>query len=705
MSYIVLSDRIKEISYSTGTTNLSLEGAARGFSSFGSAYSNNDTVFYAVTDGTDYEVGSGVYVTGVENQLVRFPLRSSNSNLIVDFSTGLKEVYVTYPATHSVYHGSGIKDLQPPEEGGVAFWISDNMVGYDDNFFWDSGVSRLGLRTSTPQYTIDIGGYGPDSNIQASGFLVGTSGVFFPEANNGDVSYPGGRQVVHFEPNDVLETDSALTLGFSGDVNQFAYLKDQAKGFVLAGPPSGCGEGCSPATPFFRPLTLEDIPNLDSLYATDGQLSDVSGVLENMIDEASGALNYKIVASGLNFLSTLSSASGAIDNKIDDVSGVLENQMITSGIQFLEDLSDVSGVLENMIIESGIQYLSILDTVSGIASSDAALSGILRNDLVFVSGLASSDLEVSGIFRNDIINLTSIVDQNSTDIDVVSGVLNSASGSLQNSIDTVSTDASGSIIDLNNNIIQIGSGNTEFNNLYVNLNNPDTSPPNSGIAVITRLREGNYVNDIRPTHFRIQNSGDGSRLLLDAFIDSGSLRGNTWGVVSLSDGAFRVYGYDIDIPATASGVIIGNDQVILDSGWAWENILPKSFIGVKVSGSFINGGSPDGFEVIDQFPISGHILTLDGTPSTASFPQEISFLDSQRNGISINASGDIGLDLDPQSITSKLDIRGDSIRIRNSGIVSSVNDPGYKGEIRWDDGFIYVCVANNTWKRASLSAW
>lgn len=30
--------------------------------------------------------------------------------------------------------------------------------------------------------------------------------------------------------------------------------------------------------------------------------------------------------------------------------------------------------------------------------------------------------------------------------------------------------------------------------------------------------------------------------------------------------------------------------------------------------------------------------------------------------------------------------------------------PGIKGQIAWDSGFIYVCTATNTWKKAALSS-
>lgn len=32
-------------------------------------------------------------------------------------------------------------------------------------------------------------------------------------------------------------------------------------------------------------------------------------------------------------------------------------------------------------------------------------------------------------------------------------------------------------------------------------------------------------------------------------------------------------------------------------------------------------------------------------------------------------------------------------------------DPGVAGDIAWDADFVYVCVANNTWKRAALAGW
>ena len=47
----------------------------------------------------------------------------------------------------------------------------------------------------------------------------------------------------------------------------------------------------------------------------------------------------------------------------------------------------------------------------------------------------------------------------------------------------------------------------------------------------------------------------------------------------------------------------------------------------------------------------------------------------------------------------------DTITIRNDNAPASASANGFKGEIRYDSNYIYVCVADNTWKRVALSSW
>lgn len=66
-------------------------------------------------------------------------------------------------------------------------------------------------------------------------------------------------------------------------------------------------------------------------------------------------------------------------------------------------------------------------------------------------------------------------------------------------------------------------------------------------------------------------------------------------------------------------------------------------------------------------------------------------------------TGNIGIGT--TSPATKLDINGDSLRVRNKKTINSSNAAGTQGEICWDDNYIYVCVASNTWKRAALGSW
>jgi hypothetical protein len=55
--------------------------------------------------------------------------------------------------------------------------------------------------------------------------------------------------------------------------------------------------------------------------------------------------------------------------------------------------------------------------------------------------------------------------------------------------------------------------------------------------------------------------------------------------------------------------------------------------------------------------------------------------------------------------TEQLDINGNGIRIRTARTPASAGASGNAGTIVWDTGYIYVCTATNTWKRAELLTW
>jgi hypothetical protein len=57
------------------------------------------------------------------------------------------------------------------------------------------------------------------------------------------------------------------------------------------------------------------------------------------------------------------------------------------------------------------------------------------------------------------------------------------------------------------------------------------------------------------------------------------------------------------------------------------------------------------------------------------------------------------------TLTTSLDIEADSVRIVTSAPPATAGAAGLAGQIAWDAGFIYVCVATNTWKRVAIATW
>ncbi|OAB31750.1 hypothetical protein PMSD_18365 [Paenibacillus macquariensis subsp. defensor] len=67
-----------------------------------------------------------------------------------------------------------------------------------------------------------------------------------------------------------------------------------------------------------------------------------------------------------------------------------------------------------------------------------------------------------------------------------------------------------------------------------------------------------------------------------------------------------------------------------------------------------------------------------------------------------------GVEKNVQTLETKatLDISGDnSIRIRRTHTPTSAIDTGKTGDICWDANFMYVCIADSTWKRTPIATW
>ena len=88
---------------------------------------------------------------------------------------------------------------------------------------------------------------------------------------------------------------------------------------------------------------------------------------------------------------------------------------------------------------------------------------------------------------------------------------------------------------------------------------------------------------------------------------------------------------------------------------------------------------------------TGRIWVVDSNTTTSS----VIYLDE----------GSLRLGINTGTPTASLDINSNTLRLRSSKTPTSATDSGNVGDIAWDSGYIYVCVASNTWKRSALNTW
>jgi hypothetical protein len=114
---LVLNDRVRETTTTTGTGAVALGGAVSGFETFAAGIGNSNTVYYAIVHRTaaEFEVGLGT-LDGDSSDLTRTTvISSSNSDSAVNFASGTKDVFCTLPASKAVFEDAS-SDVTLPND-------------------------------------------------------------------------------------------------------------------------------------------------------------------------------------------------------------------------------------------------------------------------------------------------------------------------------------------------------------------------------------------------------------------------------------------------------------------------------------------------------------------------------------------------------------------------------------------------------------
>ena len=133
---LVLNDRVKETTTTTGTGTINLGGAQTNFETFVAGIGNSNTTYYAIVhrSNAEFEIGLGTITDASPDTLARTTIiSSSNSDSAVDFSAGTKDVFCTMPASKAGH-----------EDGSSAVTLPNDLI-----LGSDSAVLKFGADSDT----------------------------------------------------------------------------------------------------------------------------------------------------------------------------------------------------------------------------------------------------------------------------------------------------------------------------------------------------------------------------------------------------------------------------------------------------------------------------------------------------------------------------------------------------------------------------
>ena len=103
---LVINDRVKETSTTSGTGNITLAGAEQGFVTFNSGIAVPNTTYYAIyeTGTSNFEVGVGTLSGTTTLERTTVITNSLGTTAKINFGAATnKDVFCTLPASKAVY--------------------------------------------------------------------------------------------------------------------------------------------------------------------------------------------------------------------------------------------------------------------------------------------------------------------------------------------------------------------------------------------------------------------------------------------------------------------------------------------------------------------------------------------------------------------------------------------------------------------------
>ena len=440
---LVLNDRVKETSTTTGQGTLSLAGAATGFETFVTGIGDGNTTYYLAaheSDGT-WELGIGTITDASPDTLARTTVidTSAGNTTKIDFASGSKTIFCTLPAGKAVF-----LDADGDVTLGANLSVGGNLdvtgtFDLSDSNFTNAGDIQLDSITGDGDTNTKITFSGSDViTVTAGGDnqITFTNGAIVPSTDN-DIDL--GTSSVEFK--DAFFDGTVTSDAFAGP------LTGNVTGNVsgTAATVTGAAQSNITSLGTLTTLTVDNViingttightDDTDLMTVADGVLTVAGEVSMTTLDI--GGTNVTSTAAELNLVDgitagTVSASLAVIADSNKDISG-FRNVTLTGELDAATlDISgnaDIDGTtnLDAVDIDGAVQLDATLtvgedDTGYDVKFFGATASAYMlwdasTDDLVLAGAAGidlAGDIDVDGTANLDVVDIDGAVDMATT---------------------------------------------------------------------------------------------------------------------------------------------------------------------------------------------------------------------------------------------------------------------------------------------------